>query len=366
MSGLARLAAGIYRGLLSLYPARFRAEFGEEMQAVFAEAAYEAGSTPGKLLALFGREVRDLPGAVWRAHLRRRKGNIMNQNNLAWKPPTTKELLIGLALFVLPIFANFLKLISVTNYFGSALAIALLITILIILAYGLKQGFPRWVVPYLGIAVTSIVILGFSTRIWDLFYLDVQRAIGYYTKTLQVRVLYQALMWGFFWFLAFAALVLLILLLAAWPRTRKLAQRIRQDWTLLSFMLYGGVVFAIVLVFDEYRYDEPWMIACLACLAAGAWMYFRSGTPRKRILALLGGVTLAYWIAATGKFYLVPLQTWGAFHGYDYETYSRFEFWRTLAEWGWVALFMLTPALLTLIPHSRESGPAPEENLAAT
>jgi hypothetical protein len=231
---------------------------------------------------------------------------------------------------------------------------------------GLKQGFPRWTVPYLGVAVASIVILGPSWRIWDFLYSDVQRAIGYYTKTLQVRVLYQALMWGFFWFLVFVSAILLILLLMAWPRTRPLAQRIRLDWTLFSFMLFGGAVLQLELVFEEYAYDELWKIACRGCLALGAWICFKNADHRKRILYLLVGVTLSYWIAAVGKWYLVPLQTWGAFHGYQYETYRWFEFWSTLAEWGWVTLFMLIPALLTQILRPATTGSPPKEDLIPT
>jgi hypothetical protein len=93
-------------------------------------------------------------------------------------------------------------------------------------------------------------------------------------------------------------------------------------------------------------------------------MYFKSADPRRRILALLAGATLNYWIAAIGKWYLVPHQTWGAFHGYDYETYSAFEFWRTLAEWGWTMLFLLIPTGLTLIPRHREPDHPSGENLA--
>jgi hypothetical protein len=114
-------------------------------------------------------------------------------------------------------------------------------------------------------------------------------------------------------------------------------------------MLFGGVVFQLELIFEEYTNDELWKIACRVCLTIGAYFYFKNSDRRIRILALLIGVTLTYWIAAVGKWYLVPLQTWGAFHGFQYETYSRFEFWRTLAEWGWVMLFMLIPALLPQI-----------------
>lgn len=152
-------------------------------------------------------------------------------------------------------------------------------------------------------------------------------------------MLYSILQIGFSWFTVFIAGIFLVLLLAIWPRTRPLARNIRQDWTLLSFMLYGGVVFALELVFEEYIYDEIWKIACWSCLALGALAYLKSGNLRKRILSLLFDLTLAYWIAAVGKWYLVPIRTWGAFHSYQYELYRRFEFWRTLGEWTWVVKF---------------------------
>lgn len=69
MSGRVRLITKLYRVLLAFYPARFRAEFGDEMQAVFEAAMLEAEKTDGpRMLALFAREIRDWPGAVWREH----------------------------------------------------------------------------------------------------------------------------------------------------------------------------------------------------------------------------------------------------------------------------------------------------------
>jgi hypothetical protein len=67
-------------------------------------------------------------------------------------------------------------------------------------------------------------------------------------------------------------------------------------------------------------------------LGLGAWRYLKSETTRKRILALIVGITAAYWIVTIGKLILVPLQSWGAFHGNQYETYRWFAFWQTLAE----------------------------------
>jgi hypothetical protein len=291
----------------------------------------------------------------------------MNQDRSAWRPLTNTELLTGLALFMLPILYTISGFLfgyhSLTNLIRSTLVFATMAFILVVLILAFMKGFPRWTVPFLGIAVTAIVMLEPSWRIWNNIYPAVYRILGGKPSTLLTRITYQALMWGFFWFAVFVACVLLVLLLAAWPRTRRLARDIRQTWTLFSFMLYGGVIFALELVFDEYRYDELWKIACWGCLAAGAWAYLKSASPRQRILALLAGVTLAYWIAAVGKWYLVPLQTWGAFHGHDYETYSRFEFWRTLAEWGWVMFFMLLPALLTRIPRPATADSLPDEDL---
>lgn len=68
MSTLIRIFGWLYTQSLKLYPSKFRADFGDEMQAVFAEATLETENNPGKLLALFGREIRDLPDAAFRAH----------------------------------------------------------------------------------------------------------------------------------------------------------------------------------------------------------------------------------------------------------------------------------------------------------
>ncbi len=371
MNALTRIFKWLYTRSLNLYPAKFRANFSEEMQSVFAEVAHEAENNPGKLLAIFGCEIRDWPGAVWREHLYAKKGLKMNQNHSTWQPPTIKEILATLALFAIAamIFAIFPAIAFVSGgsfpeWLKYTLIFGFLAVIPIAAIFGIGKGFPRWSIPYLGVILTIIVFTGPSVWLWELIYSPVLKILGGRPTTLLPRVIYQALMSGFSWFLALTAAILLILLLMVWPRTRQFACRIRADWTLLSFLLYGGVVFAILLAFDEYHYIGSWLVAGWACMAVGAWVYLKSGTPRKRILALLAGVTLAYWIAAVGKWVLVPLQTWGAFHGYDYETYRWFEFWRTLAEWGWVMFFMSIPALLMLIPRAEESDSVPDENLA--
>lgn len=322
------------------------------------------------MLMLFGREIRDLPASLWREHLYAKKGLSMNQPHSSRKPPTTQEIVVTLALFAIAaIIFVFFSVIAfgsdsiLPDWLKYTLFFVPLAAIPIAIVFGIIKGFPSWFFPYMGFTLTSITTVGLFYKLWEQIYPFVYKALGGRPSTLPTRITYQALMSGFSWFLTITAAILLILLLMVWPRTRQLARRVWADWTLFSFLLYGGVVFTILLAFDEYHYREPWLIAAWACMAVGAWLYLKSRTMLKRILALLAGVSLAYWITAVGKWYLVPLQTWGSFHGYQYETYRWFAFWRTLAEWGWVILFMLLPMLLTLIPHSQEVLPNGKDEL---
>ena len=107
----------------------------------------------------------------------------------------------------------------------TGLFLILMAFIIVVFLLGLIKGFPRWTVPFFGILVTTIVMLEPSWRIWDLFYQPVQMAIGYYTKTLEVRVLYSTLQEGFFWFSVFITAIILVLLLSIRPRTRQLANK---------------------------------------------------------------------------------------------------------------------------------------------
>lgn len=69
MTGDVQFLRHLYTVLLRLYPPDFRADFGAEMDAVFAEAASAAAERGWiSLLGLLQRELRDWPGALWQAH----------------------------------------------------------------------------------------------------------------------------------------------------------------------------------------------------------------------------------------------------------------------------------------------------------
>lgn len=359
MSQTRGLATGIFRFLLSFYPAGFRSEFGDEMLAVFTATQEEAGydKASGSTTLLF-REMRDWPLSVWRAYMEemgsaRMKLDVHTDNHR----PTTWEMLFALLLFCIPIIANLL------NGVPELAGILFLGTVGIALVFGLIKGFPRWSVPYLGFVISALTFLTVFMALfsksyyWRIYILGPQ-----YTWSMITRIFNQALQSSLSWFLTLVGALLVILLLMIWPRTRTLSQRIREDWTLLSFLLYGGVVFSILLAYDEYRYNEPWAIASWACLAAGAWVYMRLKTPGQRILALLAGVTLVYWITVVGKLLITPLQDWPV-SPEKLALYSTQGFWSTLFEWVLVLFFLLAPALLTLLPRRSPTDSTPDETL---
>jgi hypothetical protein len=228
------------------------------------------------------------------------------------------------------------------------------------------SGLPRWSPPYLGVLLIGFVFYGPFWVVWGWIYPAVVRWFGMmYTWPMSVRIFVQGMQAALIWFLVLLAALILVSLLRLWPHTRALWQRIRQDWTQLSFFLYGGLVFQIILIFDEYQHDEPWMIAAWGCLGLGCWLYLRSREQKQRIIILLCGATLAMWIVAVGKWYLVPLQNWAEwFERYDPGAERWFEFGRTIADWCCLVIALLIPSLLTLLPRSQKTTPEEKPALA--
>jgi hypothetical protein len=58
------------------------------------------------------------------------------------------------------------------------------------------------------------------------------------------------------------------------------------------------MMFALILLFQDFRLDKTYMAACIFSLIAGGWLSYRSPRPWRRILALASGLTLAMGIAA--------------------------------------------------------------------
>jgi hypothetical protein len=158
---------------------------------------------------------------------------------------------------------------------------------------------------------------------------------------------------------------LVIALLALISRFQPLCWSIRHDWSLLSFILHGEAVFALLLLAERYRAERPFAIACLLWMAAGVWFYQRSSHRWKRLIALLGGLALGSWVVASGVTYravtgvglnLLPLSA-EALVGLGQSALARLwaDAGRILLLPIWILLLLLLPAWYSrLAQYSRQ------------
>lgn len=270
-------------------------------------------------------------------------------------PLPRSELLAAMIIFLLPLFSIWAVTgISLPQWMDYFLLILFWGTVLFALGLAIIKGLPRWSLPYLGFVLVLGIILSRSDRIWSWIYPYFIQSFGprSYWSTL-IRVFYSGI---FAFIMSFAILLsalILVNLLRLLPYTRRVWQRIRADWTQLSFMLYGGLVLGILLVFDEYRHEDIWKLIAWICLALGAWLYLRAKGQKQRILALIGGTTGAMWIVALAKWVLIPLQAWPT--GYPVAPSEATRWVETsgaLIAWVCCLIILLAPALLNLLPQT--------------
>ena len=361
MSGWVRLIIRVYRVLLACYPSGFRAEHGEEMQDVLASALAEAQRPGGQWpWGLFWREIRDWPGSVLQQHLRGRRKREMAANGLTEeKPPTRIELLAASIIFLLPFLTVLFGLLAAAGVSLPAVldhvVIALFLgAVLLSLGLAIVKGMPRWSLSYLGFSLMLAIILSGYDRLWGWQYPLFTGLFGPRSYwSIPVRIGYVAVFQIIILFSVFVGALILVNLLRLVPHTRGVWQRIRTDWTQLSFLLYGGLVFSIVLVFDEYHHDQVWRFMAWSCLALGAWFYLRARSQKRRILALVCGATGAMWIVALAKWVLIPLQKWPTGYPVSPSEVTRWvEAGSAVIGSVVILLMLLAPALLNLLPRA--------------
>ena len=278
---------------------------------------------------------------------------------IAEKPLLRSEWLAAMFIFLFPLLVPIIGYLASTgitipkwlDYF-----ILILFGGMVIFALGLAivKGLPRWSLSYLGILLMLGIILARYDRIWSWIYPHFIQSFGARSSwPLTVRISYV----GVFEFIILFSILLggliLVNLLRVLPYSRGVWQRIRADWTQFSFLFYGGLVFGILLVFDEYHYDQIWQLLAWICLALGAWIYLRVHKQNQRILALMGGATGAMWIVAIAKWVLIPYQMWPA--GYPVSPSPAIRWVETssaMISWVLILIMLLAPALLNLLPTS--------------
>jgi hypothetical protein len=353
-----------YRLLLALYPSAFRAEFVEEMQAVFASVLEEqCGEHHWQL---FWRELRHWPGSVLKAHLRARRRNMASYGFKNQMPLPRIELLAAMIIFLLPLLSLFEETgISLPDWTNYIILVTFWGSILFALGLAIAKRFPGWSFSYLGFALMlGQVFTPIFPRMASWIYPHFLEAFGANSRwPISISVIYA----GIFDFLLALIILLgafiLVNILRLLPYSRPVWRSIHADWTQLSFMLYGGLVFYIMLAFDEYRYENLWKFSAWTCLALGAWLYLRGKGQVQRILALLSGTTVALWIVALAKWMLVPLQKWPTGYPIAPSVTSRWvETGDTLLFWLFMMGVLIAPALTKWLPPSPDPVAVEEGN----
>ncbi len=349
-----RMLLALYRALLRLYPPAFRARFGAEMEDVFVAALAEARD-PLAAAALCVRELRDLPAAALAERAAERRNE--RRDRMAALPPahhTSRREMAGVLVLVvvygiLPAAINLLIPYWEPPQSSAWLFAAVLLTPVAILPLvALWRGMPRWSLPLFGFGLALLS----AYQVGGAFERTGFGQIRWTDSIYLVQFVFAFTIWIGAPLLGFAFYGVCALL----PPLRGFARRVHADWTLLSFTLYGGGLFVLIVTLDDYNYDGPWMIASSLCLAAGAWAYLHAKSKNRKIAALLLGFLGAMAVAAVGKALLYPIQSYGQHFTVRSEVNS------TLMHALWFAAGMLAPALLTLLPPppaAQEADPAP-------
>ncbi|MEW6285086.1 MAG: hypothetical protein AB1509_02565 [Chloroflexota bacterium] len=335
----------LYAWLLYLFPRTYREEYGEELQAVFNSSMDDALATGiFEALSVLLRELKGLPYAALNAHLReRRKRNMSRKfaSRFDFEPGSGKETFAALTPFlfsmVMVLFGYLGRYWIAPIWAPIAFVILFWAAVFGLFLLGSAKGLPRWFLPYLGVLLAIASLFLFN------FLVDLRLDVWWYRSSGLESV------FNFGNFLWIGLLLLVFLLLAASrvvPRFHPFYQRLRDDWTLLSFLLYGTGPFILLLIFDEYADEEPVVALSLLVLALGGWFYLRNDAPMKRFASLQIGLALSMFVAAAGKAALI---LWSRSQVLDFTVKGELVF--TLKTWLWLAAIMSLPFLLNLLPQ---------------
>ena len=333
-----------YGWLLHLFPSAYREEYGDELRSVFnlsVDEALERGifEVAGVIL----RELSGLPQAIIHEHLRERRRLEMNKtfaSRFDFVPGSRNEALVALAPFLFGMVMVFLgyigRYLTVSLWAQVAFVILFWSTVLGLFLLGSAKGLPRWFMPYLGLPLPIASLL--------LFNILVEMRGAWWNRL--PGLLSDFTLGGLLWMGLILPPLLLLVISSLVPRLRPFHQRLRDDWTLLSFLLYGAVPLALWITFDGYVNEEPFAILSLFMLALGGWFYLRSDEPLKRFASLQVGLALSLLTATVGKAVL--------FIGSWFQVFNstwKDELVSTVMTWIWLALIMLLPLALNLLPR---------------
>jgi hypothetical protein len=319
---MTRVFGWLYSQVLRLYPRQFRAEFGNEMLAVFAEAIHQNSGL--RRLERFLREMVDLPAALVEAHMTNgllRGGTSMRETPIV--PLSKWQALWGILPFLG--FGATSMLTKVDPIFGLRAHDAEMVVYALSLAgllIGWIRRFPLWTYGYLGWAVVLAI-----------------------TNT---NGSHYGVRWGYEVWIPFGITVAIALL---WTRSLRpigaLVRDVWRDWTRLSLVMYAMGTW-VLLVYDSnhHPYLLVYMLASTLVLAGAAWLFLRSSSFRGRTLSIAAGS------AAGLTLVLVCNSTWDwqTYYGRLHETTTwATDLWRTGLFLVLLGIFLFWPSVIGLL-----------------
>ena len=320
------LVTKIYRVALTCFPEEYRYEYAEELLYAVRLCAAEA-ATQGRvpLIRLVFRELRDLPLAILRAwlHGRRSSMNLTPGAHLPGGPVRIWQvgaiLLPFLLIFVNPLQTWLYQ--KVPQWLVLAIYLILFGMLVLVWVAGLARQLPVWTLPAFGILLSFVsFILHLIAQF--VIYLTVRMPIALLSllsgKGLSIQV---GRIWpdalslagniGFALLVQLLYLVIVVVLvtglLLILPRFHA---RVRQEWTLLSFLLYGTSILPFFIAGDEFHGVELYQSASLLILIIGAGLYMLAPKRWQRVLALLLPAVLSPAVLSLSFYQLFPVQDW--------------------------------------------------------
>jgi hypothetical protein len=286
------LSDRVYRLLLRAYPASFRARFAAEMAQVFSCLCREVFAQSGAvgLLRLWLLSLWDWAGAAisqWWKYLFKIRMVSMQSNSINNRDGIQPLSVIQAGAAALPFLAfGIASLVSKLEFFHTYPVSLPLWQILLIdpylvfnwlmlvgLGVGILAGFPRWAYSFLG---------------WTILFAWWWSDMGFYGHSMDWKI----------WLPLLAVFVIALLVRRSWQPLRALLAGLWMDWTLLSLSLYILCGWTFMLSDENHNpYLLVFIAATTLALSLGAWGYFRSTSPLRGVLALVGGFFLTILLA---------------------------------------------------------------------
>jgi hypothetical protein len=300
----------IYSRLLLIYPGRFRTEFANEMSVVFEEAIMEAAHEGiSSLLIVSIRELGGLMTGIFREIWSERDRSLQFGAHLPGG--SIRNCQLG------ALFLPFVVILLVTvgkgtfdpkiQWLLSAFSLLFLGLLVLVWIVGLIHSFPVWTLPAMGIVLFLVVaFLHITTQILihPVVEAVLERVWGGTGHTSLARDLFRAVFSQFiFLIIAMAVVTGLLRLVPEFHR------QVVQEWTLLSFLLYGIAVVPVVTN-DESAGIGLYQTVSLLVLTAGMVIYLRVSKRWQRVLALVIPAVLSPILISLGLYQTFPMQPW--------------------------------------------------------